>query len=191
MFITIYGVNNIGKSTHAKRLRRRFEEMGKKAVHIKYPIYDIEPTGPRINEIIRSNSQSISEEELQLWFVMNRFQYEPQLKKHLEEGTIVIAEDYVWTGIAWGASKGANLEWLKAINKPLLESDFSILMHGNREKRAREATHIHESNDALIEQCQQHFLNFADELGWQKVEVQRKLRDTADLLWDAVSSQMP
>jgi hypothetical protein len=45
----------------------------------------------------------MDEHELQLWFVLNRYQYEPELKKLLNDGYIVIAEDYVGTGIAWGA----------------------------------------------------------------------------------------
>jgi len=115
--ITIYGINNIGKTTHAKNIVKRLKKSGKKAIYVKYPIYDLKPTGPFINKILRSkNSQKISEEELQMWYVLNRYQFEPTLKKYLKQNYIVIAEDYIGTGLAWGWTKGANLKWLENLN---------------------------------------------------------------------------
>ncbi|MBP9709316.1 MAG: hypothetical protein KBD78_16900, partial [Oligoflexales bacterium] len=121
--ITLYGINNIGKSTQAGLLVKKLNEVGHKAVHIKYPIYDLAPTGPLLNDILRGGKQNISEEELQTIFVQNRIDFEPTLIDTLESGTTVVAEDYIGTGIAWGAAKGADLEWLEAINAPLLKED--------------------------------------------------------------------
>ncbi|MBI5754595.1 hypothetical protein HZA41_00065, partial [Candidatus Peregrinibacteria bacterium] len=74
-FITFYGINNIGKTTHARRLCRRLVDRGIRAEFLKYPIYSIEPTGSFLNKILRSGAkQTISEEELQMWFALNRFQ---------------------------------------------------------------------------------------------------------------------
>ena len=186
MFITLYGINNIGKSTHAKRIVERLKENGKDAVYLKYPIYDLEPSGKIINETIRSNKQEMSEEELQMWFVLNRFQYEAELRKLLAEGKWVIAEDYIWTGIAWGMTKGADREWLESINKPLLQEDVAILMYGARQMVAKEDVHVHEGNNELVDRCQAYFMSFAEKLHWPTVQLQEEMDDTHALLWNII-----
>lgn len=188
-FITLYGINNIGKTTHAKRLVNRLNELGKKAVYIKYPIYDQKPTGPYLNQILRTkNKQKISEEELQTWFVLNRYQFEPKLKKMLEKGTIVVAEDYTGTGIAWGTAKGANQRELENMNKFLVHEDFAVFMDGQRKLSSKEEKHIHESNDALVHKCQAVFRNLAKKYGWHTVKVAEDKEVTAELIWETVMS---
>jgi dTMP kinase len=185
-FITIYGINNIGKSTHSKLLVKRLEEQGHKVHYIKYPVYDVEPSGSFIDKILRSDVQRIPEDELQLWYVLNRYQYQPELKRLLDEGYIVVAEDYTGTGIAWGCAKGLDEQWLEIVNKNLIKEDLGILMEGVRDVRAREDVHVHEQNDDLIERCEGIHSHLADKYGWKRVELQEKIEDTAVLIWDIV-----
>jgi len=183
-FITFYGINNIGKSTHAQRLTERLQKEGHDAVFVKFPVYDLEPTGPYLNDFLRKGKQEIPEEELQMWFTLNRFQFQPQLKKWLTEGKIVVAEDYTGTGLAWGSLKGANLDWLIEINKHLIEEDLGILLEGQRAINAREDGHIHETDDDLVEKCKDVLQDLAAKYGWQKVELCEKKEDTAEKVWD-------
>lgn len=199
-FIAIYGINNIGKTTQSKRLVERLEKEGHKAKYLKYPIYDLEPTGPFLNETLRggadgadavgvasgASGQKISEDELQLWFVLNRYQFEPELKRLLAEGYIVIAEDYTGTGIAWGTAKGLDQKWLEEANKYLLKEDFAILMQGKRDVSAKEKNHLHEQNEELVAKCTEVLNGLADKYGWRRVEVQENWDETTELLWDQV-----
>lgn len=187
-FIALYGINNIGKSTHAKKLVKRLNDEGVKANYVKYPVYNIEPTGSFLNKILRGGkAQEISEQELQMWFTLNRFQYQPTLKRMLDAGEWVVAEDYVGTGLAWGASKGCEIEWLKRMNQDLLTEDLAILMDGQRQTSAREINHIHESNDDLVAKCQQIHRQLRDQYQWPVVEIQDNREDTADLIWAEVA----
>lgn len=167
------------------------QAMGKKAVYIKYPIYDLEPTGPYLNKIIRSgNPQSISEHELQMWFTINRYQFEPQLKKWLEDGTIVVAEDYIGTGIAWGTAKGVDTSWLERINMYLTPEDLPILIDGHRVLTAKEQVHIHEADDDLSEKCRKVLHDLAEKYGWRTVLLQKNVDDTAAMLWEVVKGEV-
>lgn len=189
LLITIYGINNIGKSTHAKLLVDRLKKEGYRSHYVKYPVYELEPTGPFLDEVLRSpGGQKISEDELQLWFILNRYQFEAELKQMLEEGYIVIAEDYVGTGIAWGMAKGLDQSWLENVNKFLLKEDFAILMEGNRDVTAREKVHVHEQNEELMEKCEKIFSNLGDKYGWKRVEIQEKIKDTAEIVWNLANS---
>jgi thymidylate kinase len=185
-FITFYGINNIGKSTHARILCDRLKEEDFDPVYIKYPIYDLEPSGPYLNKIIREKQQSVSEEELQLWFTINRHQFEPRLKQMLSEGKTVVAEDYIGTGIAWGMTKGANEEWLEQINRYLIRSDLAILIDGDQNKQAMEKTHIHERNDNLMKKARHAHLDLANKYAWYVIKLQEKKEQTAKLIWSAV-----
>lgn len=186
MFIALYGINNIGKTTHAKRLTARLKKLGKDAVYIKYPIYNQKPTGPMINKILRSQGrQKISEEELQLIFVLNRYQFQPKLQNMLGQGKIVVAEDYVGTGIAWGTAKGSNQAELEKMNKFLVQPDLAILMDGQRELIAREKKHIHEKDDKLAEKCRKIFIELAKKYRWQIVGVDKDPDITAERIWES------
>lgn len=189
-FITLYGINNIGKSTQAKLLVERLNENGREAVYVKYPVYDIEPTGPFINKVLRGGEQKISEAELQMWFCLNRHQYEEQIRKDLDAGKIVIAEDYTGTGIAWGNAKGLDLEWLEMLNKDLLREDVSILMQGQRFMEAKETGHVHEENEDLVEKCRVVHEQLADRYGWTRFEVVEGIEKCADQLWDLVNKHL-
>ena len=186
-FITLYGINNIGKTTHAKLLCKKLEKNGYKTHYLKYPVYDIEPTGPFLNKTLRNpNGQKITEDELQLWFVMNRYQFEPKLKRLIEEGYIVVAEDYSWTGIAWGIAKGLEEEWLVSANKHLLKENLSILIEGERNLEAKEETHVHEQNDELVEKCKEVHNYLAEKNEWKRVVLQPEMTDTAKLVFNVV-----
>ncbi len=191
MFITLYGTNNTGKTTHALRLKERLESHGKKVKVVKFPVYDLAPTGPYLNEFIRSGKlQEIDEAELQMWFALNRYQFEPTLKKWLEDGYIVVAEDYTGTGIAWGTAKGLDTHWLEKINQYLPVEDLAILIDGPRVIGAKEAKHIHEEKDDLIETTRHVLQDLGEKYGWKTVMLQAKKQDTADLIWKIVSHEL-
>lgn len=188
IFITIYGINNIGKSTQAKLLVERLEKAGHKAKYLKYPVYELEPTGPFLYKTLRDpNGQKILEDELQLWFILNRYQFQPELKRLLDEGYVVVAEDYVGTGVAWGTAKGLDREWLEETNKFLLKEDFAILMEGQRKISSKEEGHVHEQNEPLLMKCTEVLAKLAEKYGWKRLQVQEKKEDTAESLWRLVA----
>jgi dTMP kinase len=173
-FIVFYGTNGLGKTTQAKMLVEYLNKKGISAEYIKYPVYDIRPSGLYLNEILRGGKkQNMSEEELQMWFAVNRFQYEPILKSKLAHGISIIAEDYAETGLAWGAAKGADFEWLKAINSKFLKEDLSILFDG--ECFLREVKHIHEQDKDLIKRSREAHLALAKKYKWRIINANQQL----------------
>ncbi|MBU0981164.1 hypothetical protein KKC94_00560 [Patescibacteria group bacterium] len=188
MLITLYGINNIGKTTQAKLLVERLRSLGRSAVYVKYPVYDEEPTGQYLNNFLRSGTeQKISEEELQMWFTLNRYQFEPTLKGWLTEGKIVVAEDYVGTGIAWGTVKGASTHWLEEMNKYLVDEDLAILIDGERIESSMEEGHLHETNHEIMKRSRQVHLELAEKYDWTKIPLQPTAPETSELIWQVVA----
>ncbi len=189
--ITFYGINNIGKTTHAHLLTKHLCDDGFDAVYIKFPVYDLEPTGRYLNSFLRNSTnqkQSITEEELQMWFTLNRFQFQPTLNTWLSEGKIVIAEDYIGTGIAWGMTKGADEAWLEMLNRDLRHEDFALLLEGERAMKAREESHIHESDNELVERARANFSHLGTRHGWKRVQIGASKEESAENIYREVKN---
>lgn len=186
-FIVLYGINNLGKSTQAKILIEKLNQQGIKAEYLKYPVYGLEPTGPQINQILRGGeAQKITEEELQTLYTQNRRDYEPTLKQKLESGIWIVAEDYTGTGIAWGNTKGASLEFLENLNKDLLKEDLGILFIGERFLEGKEEKHIHESNDELMNRCALTHKMLGERYGWKTINANQPKEKVQEDLWDII-----
>ena len=143
--IVIYGINNLGKSTQAKMLVAALKEKGYAAEYLKYPLYQMEPFGPMINDYLRNNNpQNLSAREFQMVQLLNKLQFQEELKEKLDEGMIVIAEDYRGTSLAWGIGAGVDEQFLKKTNAVLLDEDLVFLFDGERFLRSVEKNHKHE-----------------------------------------------
>ena len=182
--IVLYGINNLGKSTQARMLVERLKFAGYKAKYIKYPIYDLKPSGVILNNYLRENNYfQLNAKEAQIMYSLNRFQYQPQLLKDLNDGITVIAEDYVGTGIAWGLGAGVKELFLKKMNAGLLKEDLALLFDGERFTEARENNHKHETNDDLTNKVRWAHLKLKEEYGWHKLDANDTISSIHDGIW--------
>jgi thymidylate kinase len=167
-FIVVYGMNNLGKTTMVNGLIDFLKSKGKDVIYLKYPIYDLEPTGPRINRYLREgNPENLTPATAQKIYSDNRRDFESKLIEMINEGKWVIAEDYKGTGIAWGMIGGATVEEMEEINKNLLEADLSILLDGERFLTGIEIGHTHESATDLWPKGKQIHLDLAKRYDWK------------------------
>ncbi len=191
LFIVIYGINNLGKTTQAKLLVERLQAAGEQVIYIKYPIYDLEPSGPIINGYLREgNPSGLSPREAQIIYVLNRTQFQPMLEKHLSEGTYVVAEDYTGTGIAWGVGAGVERDFLLRLNRHLRVEDLTFLFDGDRFSDGIESGHIHEEDDELTADVRRVHHELADELGWKGIDANGSREEIHERIWAEVAQIM-
>jgi thymidylate kinase len=179
MFIVLYASNNLGKSEQIKRLASRFITEGKQVLVIKYPIYNLEPTGPFINKVLRHPEEldrEIKEDEFQTYYAQNRRDFQNTLINVLNAGINVIAEDYTGTGIAWGMTRDVKLEDLEEMNAGLLTPDIEILLDGNRFITGVEKQHRNEGagEDIWTKNRKIHLL-LAERYGWKVVHANQDI----------------
>ena len=188
-FIVIYGINNLGKTTQAKFLVEKLNAEGRTAEYLKYPIYDLEPAGPIINEYLRGgNPHQITPRELQTLHVLNRTQYEPTFKERLTAGTTVIAEDYVGTGMAWGMGAGVDEEYLAKLNAHLLKEDIAFLFDGERFTESTEENHTHETDSALLKKVRAAHLHLAHKYDWHIINANASVEEIHQTLLEKLST---
>lgn len=189
--IVIHGANNLGKSTQAKLLVEKMNEAGYKTEYLKYPIYEIEPTGKIINDYLRSgNPFKLTPREAQTIYAFNRAQFEPILKQKLESGINIVAEDYTGTGLAWGRGAGVSEEYLKLINSKLLKENLTFLLDGERFKTAAEDDHQHEDDDELWQKVRQAHLKLGQEFGWIKINANLTISQIHDIIWQEIIKRL-
>lgn len=186
-FIVIYGANNLGKTVQAGILVENLKSRGFKARYLKYPIYDLEPTGPMINSVLRGG-MNLSDRELQELFVQNRKDYEPKLIEDLDKGIWVVAEDYKGTGIAWGVVKGISLREMEKMNEGLLDPDLAVLLDGKRFTSGIERGHRHEEKSDWNLARGVH-RELAKRYDWNVVDANQHKEKVADDIWKIVEER--
>ena len=185
--IVFYGTNNLGKSTQAHILIDRLNKLGIPAQYLKYPIYDLEPSGIILNKYLREgNPYNLSAREAQIIYALNRTQFQEKLEEYLNQGINIIAEDYTGTGMAWGMGAGIEENFLQEINSHLLKEDVAILFDGERFKEAVEKNHKHEENEEFSQKVRQIHLDLGEKNNWQKVNANLSIEEIAQIIEEKV-----
>ncbi len=187
--IVFYGVNNLGKTTQARLVVDKLNKLGgHKAKYLKYPIYDLEPTGGRINNYLRSgNPENLTPKDAQILYAENRRHYEPILKADLEAGVDIVAEDYWGTGVAWGMGAGVEKAFLHELNSSFLKEDLALLFVGKRFTSGLEKNHRHETDDELTNKVEKALWELAAEFGWKEVKANQPIQDVSKQVWNYVA----
>jgi len=174
--ITIMGVTNMGKTTQQKLLESRLESIGISFVSLKYPLYDLDPTGQRIHVYLKKgNPENLTPIDFQKLNVQNRFDFQERLEELVHQYQIVIAEMYVGTGIAYGIGDGIPKQDLIDWNQGLSIPDVSILLDGERFLESKEEGHIFEQDDEKTERIRKIHLELAKDFGWSIINANQSV----------------
>lgn len=187
ILFTLLGVTNTGKTTQQKLLEERLRTEGYRVAYVKYPVYDLAPTGPRINAYLRQgNPEGISPREFHELQVENKKDFAPELERLLAANDIVLAEMYTGTGIAYGMGDGFEKSWLVAENDSLRTADLSILLDGARFLESRETGHHFENDDEKTERIRLAHLELAKDFGWEVVQANQTIPEVHEEIYSRV-----
>lgn len=204
--IVIYGANNLGKSVQTRLLANHLQKEKHDILVVKYPVYKLNPTGPKINKILRDpkyKDRNIKEIDLQKLFIQNRFDFQPVIKRLLSAGIYIIAEDYLGTGIAWGVTNQITKESAPENNKVklihqfiemnegLLTPDISILLDGDRFKSGIEKKHRNEDRGDYVWNLNREIYHIlARKLRWETVKANQSINKVHKDIWTIISSKI-
>lgn len=136
--IVIEGTDCSGKETQARLLVKRLNEMGKKAVYMKFPRYDT-PTGEIIAKNIlgkpdygkctfEEGTTNIPPKVAALYYAADRLYNVNLINEELNKGTIIIMDRYVESNMGHQAAKFDNEQdkiemilWLEHLEYGMLE----------------------------------------------------------------------
>ncbi len=125
LLICIEGLDKSGKTTQSLLLVDALRSRGLEAV------YTTEPSAGEIGSFIKRyvlrRKQRIPASVEALLFAADRVDHvEREIKPMLKEGKIVVSDRYIYSSIAYQGAAGLDIEWIKEINKMVLEPDLAI-----------------------------------------------------------------
>lgn len=99
---------------------------GRQAKYINFPDRTTE-CGQLINSFL-TNKTDFNDEAIHLLFTVNRWEAMKKMEKLLCDGVTLIVDRYSYSGVAFSAAKGLDLEWCKAPERGLLKPDLVLLL---------------------------------------------------------------
>jgi len=86
------------------------------------------PIGKMINAYL-TNAAEMDDHALHLLFSANRWEARHQIESLLTSGVSVVVDRYAYSGVAFSAAKGLDLDWCKKPDVGLPAPDVVIYMH--------------------------------------------------------------
>lgn len=126
--IAICGIDGSGKSTQVGHLVRYFERAGRSVCVTKQPT-DWYRSDPHVRSFLQSGSAPMSPRSLALFAAADRARHvDTVIRPALARGEVVITDRYVYSSLAYFASRGVDATFLRTINQGVLRPDFAFFL---------------------------------------------------------------
>ncbi|CAG2161454.1 unnamed protein product [Oppiella nova] len=133
--IVLEGVDRVGKTTQAVRLVEALKSMSRSTQLVRFPDR-VTPIGQMISQYLKGDQQ-LDDRVIHLLFSANRWEMSDQLEQLLSSGTSVIADRYVYSGVAYSAAKpGMDFEWCRQSDKGLPKPDSVLYLTASEDSIA-------------------------------------------------------
>jgi dTMP kinase len=121
LFILVEGGDRCGKSTLAKNIHAELLKQ-QKCTLSSFP--DRTTTiGQMINSYLKGTTH-LNNQAIHLLFSANRHEKHQEIIDSLKNGTTIVMDRYVPSGVAYSAAKGLEMEWCKAADEQLPKPDI-------------------------------------------------------------------
>lgn len=150
-FIVLEGCDRAGKTTQCKHLGNWMTALlryfwsfiffvsifvgavkslmakGHKAQYMNFPDRTTE-SGKKINAYL-TNQKEFAHKDIHLLFTENRWEAKDKMEQLLRDGVTLIVDRYSYSGVAFSAAKGLDIEWCKEAENGLLKPDLVLMLN--------------------------------------------------------------
>lgn len=124
--IVVEGLDRAGKTVQCERLVSYLHSQHRQVKAMKFPERTT-TIGKMIDSYLKS-AETLPDSTIHLLFSANRWELAPQMLEDLENGIDLVVDRYVFSGAAFSAAKGLDLEWCKAPDQGLPVPDKVIFL---------------------------------------------------------------
>ncbi|XP_052860678.1 uncharacterized protein LOC128267795 [Anopheles cruzii] len=180
--IVFEGCDRTGKTTQCKRLVDKLKGAGLEAMFMNFPDRSTQ-CGQLINGYLM-RKDDFTDEGIHLMFTLNRWEKMKEMEKHLNSGISLLIDRYSFSGVAFSAAKGLDIEWCKAPEAGLLKPDLVVLLTVDAETLAKrggfgdERYEVAEFQNKVMKMYQL----LKDEEYWKEVTASKPLDELTDEL---------
>eukprot|EP00268_Persea_americana_P065555 TRINITY_DN876_c0_g1_i10.p1 TRINITY_DN876_c0_g1~~TRINITY_DN876_c0_g1_i10.p1 ORF type:complete len:255 (+),score=48.78 TRINITY_DN876_c0_g1_i10:177-941(+) len=183
--IVLEGLDRCGKTSQSSRLVSHLKKKGFSVESWRFPDRTTS-VGEMISAYL-SNKSQLDDRTTHLLFSANRWEKRLLMESKLKSGTTLVVDRYSYSGVAFSAAKGLDIEWCKAPEIGLVAPDLVVYLDIPPEKAAERGDYGHERYEKLEFQLKvaQYYQVLRDE-SWKNVdaclameEVEKQLRKLA------------
>lgn len=181
-FIVFEGIDRCGKSTQIKKLADYLTERGHNIVCMRFPERST-PIGQTIDAYLK-NTTELDDKTLHQMFCKNRWEFNDSILRDLTQGKTIIADRYAYSGVAYSAAKGIDLEWCKEGDIGLTAPDKVFFMDMDvlaATKRGNYGEERYEKRE-FQEKVRNVFHSLAKESNWFKVDATLPMDEIHDII---------
>ncbi|KAL5720005.1 dTMP kinase [Ranunculus cassubicifolius] len=181
--IVLEGLDRSGKTSQSSRLVSSLESQGHSVEPWRFPDRNT-CVGEMISSYLANKSQ-LDDRAIHLLFSANRWEKRSLMESKLKSGTTLIVDRYSYSGVAFSAAKGLDIEWCKAPEIGLLAPDLVLYLDIPPEKAAERGGYGDERYEQLEfqQKVSQHYQILRDST-WQIIDaslpmenVEKQLRE--------------
>jgi dTMP kinase len=186
--IAFEGLDQSGKETQALRLRDAIRSRGRAAEYITFPDYNTQ-IGQEIRHGLHGG-RSYRPDVMQLLFVTNRYERRQAILDTLAEGTVVIADRYLASSVAYGEAQGLDPAWLVDVQKHLPQPALTLLLDIAPEtavRRKASGRDAYERDLALLARVRQSYARQAEQPSWVSIDGEQSKEAVAQAIAAAVT----
>jgi len=121
-FVLFEGIDRCGKSTQVKLLVDFLNKSAIQSEVMRFPNRET-ATGKSINDYLTNREFQMNDQCIHLLFSANRWEQRDYIERTLKSGKTIICDRYAFSGVAFTAAKGLDLEWCKDPDRGLPAPD--------------------------------------------------------------------
>ncbi|XP_057303228.1 uncharacterized protein LOC130640724 [Hydractinia symbiolongicarpus] len=187
--IILEGCDRSGKSTQCKKLVDYLQNNGQQAELWRFPERST-AIGQVINSYIAKETE-LHDRAVHLLFSANRWELVPLINEKLKNGVTLIVDRYAYSGVAFTAAKGLDVEWCKSCDTGLPQPDAVFYMDisvDEASNRGGFGGERYEVSD-FQKKVQQLFLTLKDD-SWRVVDARLSVEEIhmslREKVWDII-----
>jgi dTMP kinase len=191
LLIAFEGLDQSGKQTQAETLRDYIVALGRDCRLLSFPDYET-PIGAEIFKALHGE-RDYAPDVMQLLYVSNRYEYRARIAQWLAEGTILLADRYLASSVAYGEAQGLDAAWLEEIQRFLPQPDLTILLDiapDTAVKRKASNRDRYERDLALLSRVRDSYRRQSQREGWLRIDGERPRSDVSDSVISAVATRL-
>jgi dTMP kinase len=169
--IAFEGIDQAGKLTQARLLAERVRAAGRACALLHYPDYDT-PIG-RILQQALCEGLELDARARTMLFAANRWENDAVVRRHVDQGAMVLIDRYSASNIVYGLSQGYERRWLESLEEGLTPADVTVFVDitpEESERRKQSGRDDFERNAALLAEARRQYLEMSRQQGWLLVD---------------------
>ncbi|KAL1915549.1 uncharacterized protein VTP21DRAFT_6673 [Calcarisporiella thermophila] len=186
-FILFEGCDRAGKSTQCSKLVESLNNLGIRAKGLRFPDRTSK-IGAMIQEYLNNKSEQ-EDHVIHLLFSANRWENIDTMLSLLNNGVTLVVDRWAYSGVAYSAAKGLDLQWCKGPDVGLLRPDLTFFMDLPIEDAKLRGDYGQERYENHLQQSKTYdiFMQLK-EPSWEMIDARQSIEDIHKKILDITLS---